>query len=76
MSAAAAANAAEVDAAAVRQWNWQLLERMTQQEAAAAAAVAAAAAATPVESYAISNAGTELRCAVLSVDCRQLIMQA
>jgi hypothetical protein len=53
MSAAAAA---EADAAAVRQLNWQLLERMTQQE------MAAAAVAMPVASYPISHAGTDIRC--------------
>jgi hypothetical protein len=44
------------DAAIVRQLNWQLLERMTQQEMAATAA-----AASVLKSYAISHVGTELR---------------
>lgn len=49
------AAAAEADAAAVRQLNWQLLERMTQQE------MATAAVAVPVASYPISHAGTDIR---------------
>lgn len=54
-TAAAAAESTEDAAAVARQLNWQLLERMTQQE------MAAAAAAAPVESYPISHADTEIR---------------
>lgn len=56
---AAEAAAAEAAVAAARELNWQLFERMTQQEVAAAAA--AQRAVTPVESYAISHAETEFR---------------
>jgi hypothetical protein len=57
--AAAEAAAAEAAVAAARELNWQLFERMTQQELAAAAA--AQRAVIHVDSYAISHAETEYR---------------